>query len=62
MAHFGAQMREDAPPRDVGGGTAQTVEQLMASEAYRNPKHSDHLRVSAQVRAHYDKVAGTAPV
>ncbi len=63
MSHFGAQLREDRPPSDGGGGqAAQTVEQMMASEAYRNPKHADHQRVSEQVRKHYEKVAGTAPI
>lgn len=60
MAHFGAQMREDrAPGGDGGGGQQQTVEQLIGSDAYRNPKNPDHARVSEQVRQHYVKVAGT---
>ena len=63
MAHFGAQLREDRPPADSGGGQVQqTVEQLIGSEAYRNPKHADHARVSKAVREHYAKVAGTAPI
>lgn len=63
MSHFGAQLREDRPPAGGGGGqTQQTVEQMIGSEAYRNPKHPEHARVSAAVREHYAKVAGTAPV
>lgn len=64
MAHFGTQLREDRAPSDGGGGgqAQQTVEQLVASEAYRNPKHADHARVSKTVREHYAKVAGTAPI
>ena len=63
MSHFGAQLREDRPPASGGGGQApQTAEQMIASEAYRNPKHADHARVSAAVREHYTKVAGTAPI
>lgn len=63
MSHFGAQLREDRPPAGDGGAqTQQTVEQMMASEAYRNPKHADHARVSEQVRKHYQNVAGTAPI
>ena len=63
MSHFGAQLREDRPPASGGGGqTPQTAEQMIASEAYRNPKHADHARVSAAVREHYTKVAGTAPI
>lgn len=61
MSHFGAQLREDRPPSDGGGRQAeQTVEQMISSEAYRNPKHADHARVSQSVRQHYTKVAGTA--
>ena len=37
-----------------GGYDAQT---LMASEAYNNPKHADHARVSAQVRAHFESLS-----
>lgn len=63
MSHFGAQLREDRPPGDGGGAQpTQTVEQMMAGEAYRNPKHPDHARVSKVVRDHYAKVAGTAPI
>lgn len=63
MAHFGAQMREDrAPGGDGGGGQQVTVEQMIASDAYRNPKNPDHARVSEQVRQHYAKVAGTQPI
>lgn len=63
MSHFGAQLREDRPPGDGGGAQpTQTVEQMMAGEAYRNPKHPDHARVSDAVRKHYAKVAGTAPI
>ena len=63
MSHFGAQLREDRPPAGDGGAqTQQTVEQMIASEAYRNPKHADHARVSQAVREHYAKVAGTAPI
>jgi hypothetical protein len=64
LAHFGAQLREDRPPADGGGGAqqVQTVEQLIGSEAYRNPKHADHARVSQAVREHYAKTTGTTPI
>lgn len=59
LARIGAQMGED---RSINpGGTQhgiQTVEGLMRSEAYSNPKHPDHQRVSAQVQAYYAKQAG----
>lgn len=62
MSHFGAQLREDRPPADVGAQAQQTVEQMIASPAYRDPKHPDHKAVSAAVAAHYKAVAGTAPI
>ena len=63
MAHFGAQLREDRPPAEGGsGGQVKTIEQLMGSEAYVNPKHPDHKTVSEQVRQHYNRTAGTAPI
>lgn len=63
MSHFGATLREDRPPADAGGmAEVQTVEQMMASKAYIDPKHPDHARVSAAVRAHYAKTTGTAPI
>jgi len=49
-AHFGREMREDRPAGGLGvQSSSGSAEQLMASEAYRNPKHVDHARVSAQV-------------
>jgi hypothetical protein len=61
-AHFGSQMREDKPPTPQGnGGADNTVESLMRSEAYSNPKHPDHARVSEQVRKHYEGRYGAAP-
>lgn len=62
MAHYGAQMREDRPPEGGETPPAQTVEQLMKSPAYTNPKDPNHSVVSAQVAAHFKRVAGTAAV
>lgn len=61
-ASFGKEMREDTPPG--GGGSASgadTVQALLASEAYRNPRHPDHAATSEKVRKHFEKSAGTAP-
>lgn len=62
MSHFGAQLREDRPP--AGGDTppAQTIEQLMGSKAYMDPKDPNHAAVSAQVAAHFKRTVGTAPI
>lgn len=62
MAHFGQQLREDRAP--AGGSTppAQDIATLEAGAAYRDPKHPDHARVSAAIRAHYARVGGNDPI
>lgn len=61
-SHYGKQMREGtAPPNADGSGAIKTVDSLMASEAYRNPKHPDHMTVSAQVSNFYRRTAGSNP-
>jgi hypothetical protein len=63
MAQFGREMREDRPPAPAGGVAAsgQSVEQLMASEAYRDPRHPQHKQVSDQVREFFRRSHGEAP-
>lgn len=61
-AHYGQQMEEGtSPPNADGSGGNQSVDTLMASEAYRNPRHPEHAAVSARVSAHYKRTAGTNP-
>lgn len=64
LAKIGAEMGEDTP---VGNGQInleeqQSIRDLMKSEAYSNPKHADHERISAQVRAFYQKTYGDQTV
>lgn len=62
-AHFGKEAGEDKPVIPPGGSSTPTdVQALMASEAYRNPKHPDHASTSEKVRQHFEKTAGTARV
>lgn len=62
-AHFGREMREDRPAGGMGvQSSSGSAEQLMASEAYRNPKHVDHARVSAQVADIFRRQYGANPV
>ncbi len=63
MALFGREMREDrsAPPAGSQSASKETVESLMASEAFRNPKHPQHAAVSAQVRDFYRRTYGETP-
>lgn len=58
-ALFGKEAREDRPPQQNGSGPVVTdVEALMRSDAYRNPKHADHAKVSQQVREAFEKRFG----
>lgn len=63
LAKIGPELNEaGGVPRDAGSAGTESVEDLLKSEAYHNPKHADHAKVSAKVRAHYEKKYGTAPV
>lgn len=63
-ASIGKEMQEDRPPQNPDGGTGAnaTVEALMASKAYRDPKDPKHAAVSAQVNAHFQRTRGDTPV
>jgi hypothetical protein len=54
-AFFGAQLGEDQPPSG-GGVSAESLQDMLASEAYNNPKHPDHRRVYEQVAKHYERM------
>lgn len=59
LAKIGAEMQEDAPAvGDVNLEEQQSIRDLMKSPAYMDPKHADHERVSAQVKAYYQKRYG----
>lgn len=59
MSWMGAQMREDTPPSaNAPLGTVGDVQSLQMSEAYRNPRHPDHAKVSEQVRQFFNKQQG----
>jgi hypothetical protein len=61
-SHYGKQMKEGtAPPNADGSGATQTIDTLMTSEAYRNPKHPDHQSVSLKVSDFYRRTAGSNP-
>lgn len=64
MASLGAEFRED---KGAGKTTYSTfgeedIRQLEMSEAYSNPRHPDHDKVSQRVKAWYEKKHGTTPV
>jgi hypothetical protein len=59
MAAIGPEFREDTAP---GGGTslsAENVDDMMRSEAYRDQRHKDHAKVSEQIRQHFIRKHGT---
>lgn len=58
LAKIGKEMGEDnsVNPESALGGS-QTVDELMASEAYSNPKHADHAKVSKQVSNYFAALA-----
>ncbi|WP_262033865.1 hypothetical protein [Serratia liquefaciens] len=63
LAKVGAEMSEDTPAGgDINLEEQQTVRELMKSEAYTNPKHTDYERVTAQVRAFYQRAYGDQTV
>lgn len=63
LAKIGAEMQEDSPAGGDGNpGEQQTIRDLMKSPAYMDPKHADHERVSAQVKAYYQKRYGDQTV
>lgn len=50
-AVFGSQMREDTSPGSAPPGGTPDVKELMSHPAYTDPRHPQHERISAQVRA-----------
>jgi hypothetical protein len=61
LAWMGSQMGEDRAPGNTQAAPAADVAALEMSEAYRNPRHPEHAKVSSQVRAHYAARYGSAP-
>jgi hypothetical protein len=55
MAALGPEVGEDRSPTPsaMPPDEAQTIRSLELSEAYKNPKHPEYERVSAQVREYY---------
>jgi hypothetical protein len=69
LAKMGAELGEDKPINPEGALTGgQSIDELMSSEAYSNPKHADHARVSKQVQDYFNRLsaqqekAGNAPI
>lgn len=59
MAALGPEFNEDRAPGGASMVSEDDVGKLMASEAYSNPRHIDHQKVSAQVKKYYERKFGT---
>lgn len=61
LANIGKTLQEDTSASGGGAsaGGGESIEALIQSEAYQNPKHADHAAVSEKVRAHFMKKYGT---
>lgn len=63
MAAIAPEFAEDNSPggTSMGGATnEEKITELMMSEAYKNPKHPEHEKVSTTVRAWFERKHGTA--
>ena len=54
-AAIGKQIQEDLPPSNTQQSGAETIEQLMRSEAYSNASHPEHAATAARVRDWFAK-------
>jgi hypothetical protein len=59
-ARFGAEMREDSPSNEAGviPQDDSSVEMMMLSEEYKNPKHPKHSEVTKKVQSYFAKKYG----
>ncbi|MCA3188321.1 MULTISPECIES: hypothetical protein [unclassified Cupriavidus] len=65
MAAIGPEFAEDTSSggTSMGGASSEDqINELMRGEAYQNPRHADHDKVSKQVRAFFERKHGTAAV
>lgn len=61
MAALGPEFAEDRGPGAAHMVSQDSIETLLASEAYKDPRHADHAKTSGQVRSYYERKYGTAP-
>lgn len=59
MAALGPEFQEDKAIGASRMTSDSDIQSLMASEAYTNPKHLDHAKVSAQIGEYYKRKYGT---
>ncbi len=61
MAALGPEFNEDPGVGSMGATSQEDVNTLMASEAYTNPRHADHAKVSAKISDFFKRKHGTDP-
>lgn len=62
MAALGPELAEDvAPHNGMAIPAGFDVDAAMRSEAYTNPKHAEHEKVSKQIQAHFQRKFGNQP-
>lgn len=62
LANIAKEMAEDSPPSaDAQAQVQESLDTLMASDAYLNPNHPRHQDTMARVQALTAKLVGTAP-
>lgn len=59
MAAIGPEFSEDTGTGGSQMVSKESIDQLMRSEAYTNPKHADYAKTSATVKAYFERKAGT---
>ncbi len=60
MSAIGSEFQEDAGPGKTSFRAfgEDDVQQLMLSDAYKNPRHPDHAKVSERVRTYFERKHG----
>jgi hypothetical protein len=59
MAALGPEFQEDPGAGGASMVTQDDVNTLMASEAYTNPRHPEHAKVSAKIQQYFNRKYGT---
>lgn len=59
MAALGPEFQEDPGAGGTSMTTQEDITTLLSSEAYTNPRHAEHAKVSAQVKRYFERKHGT---
>jgi len=59
MAALGPEFTEDRAPGGASAPAVEDINALMSMPAYTDPKHADHAKISARVKAYFERKHGT---